>query len=168
MSEFASTRVMRFTPQGIAAVRLAIEGLRDQASTKKGSQGTPVMAEDLDTLAQLALREDLTEPYGENLEIDTTKRFSDRFEMGRYLAGLVTDARAERDTGLWTWLSMIYLSQLLARRKFDPVKRIRRHLHLFGPMESPQHRRGAHHRMARTTVVIVRIGRGIRPFKRLT
>jgi len=117
MSEFANIPVMRFTHQGIATVRLAIEGLRDQGSTKKGSQGTPISAEELSALAQLALRQDLVEPYDDMLEIDTTKQFASRYDMGRYLAGIVTNAQAERDTGLWTWISMVYLSQLLARRK---------------------------------------------------
>ncbi len=117
MSDFASTRVMRFTPQGISAVRLAIEGLRDQASSKKGSLGTPISPDDLDTLAQLALRDDLTEAFEEKLEIDTSRQFASRFEMGCYLAGIVTHAKAEQDDGLWTWISMVYLAQLLARRK---------------------------------------------------
>lgn len=117
MSEFACTQVMRFTEQGLATVRLAIEGLRDQGSTKKGSQGTPITSEELDTLSQLALRQDLVEPYAEKAEIDTSKQFASRYDMGRYLAGLITHSQAERDAGLWTWVSMVYLSQLLARRK---------------------------------------------------
>jgi len=117
MSEFAITKVMRFTEQGIAAVRLAIEGLRDQGTTKKGSQGTPISSEELETLSQLALKQDLVETYTANVEIDTSKQFSSRYDMGQYLAGIVTDPQAEQDAGLWTWISMVYLSQLLARRK---------------------------------------------------
>ena len=103
MSEFACTQVMRFTEQGLATVRLAIEGLRDQGSTKKGSQGTPITSEELDTLSQLALRQDLVEPYAEKAEIDTSKQFASRYDMGHYLAGLITHSQAERDAGLWTW-----------------------------------------------------------------
>lgn len=117
MSEFASTQVMRFTDQGIAAVRLAIEGLRDRGSTKKGSQGTPISSAEVDTLSQLALRQDLVEPYDEKEEIDTSKQFASRYEMGQYLTSVIKQPQAERDTGLWTWISMIYLSQLLARRR---------------------------------------------------
>ncbi|MAW90587.1 MAG: hypothetical protein CL574_05740 [Altererythrobacter sp.] len=117
MSGFESTQVMRFTPNGIAAVRLAIEGLRDEASTKKGSQGTPILSDQLESLAQLALRQDLVEAFASNLTIDTTREFANRYEMGRYLASIVTSAQAEKDTGLWTWISMVYLSQLLAPRK---------------------------------------------------
>lgn len=117
MSGFACTQVMRFTEHGLGTVRLAIEGLRDQSYTKKGSQGTPITSEELDSLVQLALRQDLVEAYDEKAEIDIGKQFASRYDMGRYLAGVVTHAQAERDAGLWTWISMVYLSQLLARRK---------------------------------------------------
>ncbi|WP_108788693.1 hypothetical protein [Erythrobacter sp. Alg231-14] len=117
MSEFASTKVMRFTDEGIAAVRTAIEGLRDEGSTKKGSQGTAISPEELDTLSKLARRQDLIEPYTEQVEIDPSKQFSSRYDMGQYLAGIITHMKAERDAGLWTWISMVYLSQLLARRQ---------------------------------------------------
>jgi hypothetical protein len=117
MSEFAHTQVMRFTEHGLTAVRLAIESLRDQGSTRKGSQGTPITSEELNSLSQLALRPDLVEPYDEKTEIDTSRQFASRYEMGSYLAGIVTRTQAEHDAGLWTWISMIYLSQLLPRRK---------------------------------------------------
>lgn len=116
MSNSTHTQVMRFTEHGLATVRRAIEGLRDQASTKKGSQGTPISPEELDTLSQLAHRRDLVEPYGEKAEIDTSKVFDDRYDMGRYLARIVPHAKAESEAGLWTWISMVYLSQLLTRR----------------------------------------------------
>lgn len=117
MSDFASMQVMRFTDQGVAAVRLAIEGLRDQGTTKKGSQGSPISSEELETLSQLALRKDLVEEYPEKVGIDISKQFSSRYEMGQYLAGILTHSQAERDAGLWTWISMVYLGQLLAPKK---------------------------------------------------
>ena len=116
MSQINNIELMRFNVKGMAAVRLAIEGLRSEASTKKGSLGTPISAEEMETLSQIAFRADLTETVGQGQAIDAARQFSNRFDMSEYLASIVTNPQAEADDGLWTWISMLYIGQLLALR----------------------------------------------------
>lgn len=108
--------VMRFTDKGITEVRMTIESLRKEAHTKKGSQGTPISREEASALSALAKRADLVEAVPEFGEIDTSTRFENRMAMGEYLAKTISAGTADDDKGLWTWISMIYLDQLLAPR----------------------------------------------------
>jgi len=108
--------LMRFNEKGMTAVRVAIEALRSEASTGKGSQGTPISSEGVETLSRLACRPDLTEAVGQGKEIDPTRQFINRFDMSEYLAGIVSTPQSETDDGLWTWISMLYIRQLLAPR----------------------------------------------------
>ncbi|MBK7161067.1 MAG: hypothetical protein IPH79_00615 [Sphingomonadales bacterium] len=116
MTQPDDIKLLRFNEKGMSAVRLAIEGLRSDASTKKGSQGTPISAEDVESLSQLAFRSDLTEPVSPGVEIDPSRQFLNRFDMSEYLAGIVTNSQAEADDGIWTWISILYISQLLVHR----------------------------------------------------
>jgi len=107
---------MRFNVKGMATVRLLIEGLRSEASTKKGSQGTPISSDEMELLYETATRSDLTETVGLGQEIDAARQFKDRFDMSEYLASIVANPQAETDDGLWTWVSMLYVRQLLTPR----------------------------------------------------
>lgn len=115
MNDLSQLGIHRFNIKGMNAVRLAIEGLRSEGTTGKGSQGTPASPDEVDTLRALSLRQDLIEPVG-NGTIDADRLFSNRFEMSQYLAEVIKDEKATNDDGLWTWISMVYISQLLAPR----------------------------------------------------
>lgn len=116
MNDASQLQLHRFNEKGVAAVRLAIEGLRSQGNTGKGSQGTPIAAEQIESLRALSLRDDLIESTGYGA-IDAGRLFPNRFDMSEYLAQMIGDPKAEGDDGLWTWISMVYISQLLAPRK---------------------------------------------------
>ncbi len=116
MNDVSHFEIHRFNARGVSAVRLAIEGLRSQGNTGKGSQGTPIAAEQIEALRALSLRDDLIEPAGCGT-IDASRLFPNRFVMSEYLAHVIGDPKAEGDDGLWTWISMVYISQLLAPRK---------------------------------------------------
>jgi hypothetical protein len=110
-------QVMRFSETGLVRVRLAIESLRNKEHAGKGSLGSPVSKQEVEALRSLAFNTDLLERTETAVPIDPGMLFADRFEMSRYLAGVITSAAAETDRGLWTWLSIVYIEQLLAPRK---------------------------------------------------
>lgn len=112
----SNIELRRFNEKGMTTVRLALEALRSEASSRKGSQGTPISVEEVETLSQIAFRAELVEPVGQNPEIDAARQFPDRFDMSEYLASIVSTPQAETDDGLWTWISLLYIRQLLAPR----------------------------------------------------
>lgn len=116
MTRINNIQLMRFNEKGMTAVRLTLEGLRSESTTKKGSQGTPISLDELETLSELAYKSDLVEAVNHGQEIDASKQFPNRFDMSEYLAGIVVNSQSESDDGLWTWISMLYIRQLLAPR----------------------------------------------------
>jgi hypothetical protein len=63
----------------------------------------------------LLRKEDLYEIVTPGVTINPLKEFANRFEAAEYLYQTLGEAGIpdlERDTGIWTWLSAIYMSQL--------------------------------------------------------
>lgn len=109
--------IRRLTDNGLAAMRQEIERLSDKRYQFKGSQGTPLTEDSLEPLRQMVLNDEITEPLETLRELDPAKTFSNRFQMGAYLSDIITDERHFNDAGLWAWLTLVYLTQVLAKNK---------------------------------------------------
>jgi hypothetical protein len=63
---------------------------------------------------------DLTSEPFLDVEIDETRKFASRFELGEYLTSIfisfeVNDLLSEKNDGLWAWIAALYMNQLLGK-----------------------------------------------------
>ncbi len=96
---------------------------------KMSSQGVDRFREYIQSLKnapQLPHPDLNTEPYSHEfqplVDIDETKNFSTRIEIGRYLTGILQKANTDRsiiieNSGIWTWLAYLWFGQLCPLRQ---------------------------------------------------
>lgn len=104
----SEVKVRRFNQAGLTAFSELLDHLNnvpDRAVWHEGSE----LQEQAETLLFSEQYSDETE---EDILIDTEKRFENRFEFGRYLFGLFGHQHLERDTGLLSWLALLYFDQI--------------------------------------------------------
>lgn len=106
------TPVLRFNEKGIQKFSRLMDSMKREEYEYKGSQGTPISAEQIKEIKQLASDTELTEDTKLG-QIDSGKIFSNRFEMGKYLSQTISYEAHYKDSGLWAWISCLYFDQLL-------------------------------------------------------
>lgn len=107
-----------FSEQGVDKVRSAIDAHTD--GSKKGSHGAPISLDDLNEIIGMASDDSLLEKTNLSIQLDETKKFKSSYELGEYVFSLLKDNNPEEiDSGVWTWLAIVYISQLLRYRKKD-------------------------------------------------
>lgn len=106
----------RFNSDGIKALKDIFEMARSGITSSAAAKFTQ---NDLEAVTQLAFEPNLTEPaYGFVLHDD--RKFSNRFELGKYLADTIPSNSAAGDyenVGFWSWISAVYIDQILKPNK---------------------------------------------------
>ena len=110
-------KLYRFTDHGKSLVRQQIEALRKAETSFKGSQGTPISSEQMQSLKALAFDPSLREEVSDQCVLDLGLVFPSRYDLGRYLCEILPGRELEGDDNFWTWLSVAYIDQLLAPKK---------------------------------------------------
>ena len=111
-------KLQYFNQLGLDKVRTELSALT--GDIKKGSHGTPVSESTVDSCTSLAVDSKLVEEVNPQYEIDENKQFESSFELGQYLFKQFNSVAVRNlEAGVWTWLSMIYLKQLLRKSKID-------------------------------------------------
>jgi len=109
-------KVRRFTEQGVAAVKAAFD--IHLSGMTKGVHGIPIQEADLQQLMALADDEDLLEADELSVSIDPSIRFGSSLDLGKHLCKQFEHMEFDaRSSGIWTWLAVVYLDQLLERDK---------------------------------------------------
>lgn len=123
-------KVRKFTKDGVAVVKAAIDGYL--SGMTKGFHGIQIEESDLKQIMELADDEDLLEPEALNVSIDPTKTFDSSHELGKYLCKqfLTMDVDA-RSSGLWTWIAMVYLDQLVERDRQSKPRLLSSYRYIF-------------------------------------
>jgi len=150
------TNICSFSTEGIEIVRAQIDSHASNLS--KGSHGARIDDSELAEIAQLAENDDLLEDSPYEIEIDTSQKFASSYDLGAYLCkqfGSVDISPGK--IGIWTWLSIAYLSQLLNQTKdgrfllgrsyryvFEADNRLRYYRHLVFMPTYLVHRLGEH------------------------
>ena len=98
------TKIYRFNDNGLKAFNSFIEQTRDFES-----RGNPKMP-----LPPLVTDSSLTEVVSKKSSIDSSKKFSNRYEMAEYLTSEWKDFSNVQyeDIGAWSWLAALYFDQL--------------------------------------------------------
>lgn len=108
-----------FNQEGIDRFRSMIDAERNKGSAR---QATLVGDDFVSSIEALADDPALTEALEGGIEIDTLKKFGNRFDMGTYLDQILpSDISVVQHTnvGLWSWISAVHFRQLLERSKSD-------------------------------------------------
>ena len=137
--------ISRLTPAGIEMLWDHVSGCREDKAAKNPVRPLPV-----------ELRSDpkLREQVGGAVEIDLERKFSSRFEFGKYICdqfGASWKGEFLDDPGIWAWLAVAYWDQFTAAG-------VSRHEH-YVPLIGPYARRLGHERLdyrscARTPVML--------------
>ena len=108
--------VRRFSLEGIKTVRSAIDS--HLTEMRKGLHGIPVSSDELNKIIHLAYEEEMLEPQSLSVKVDPGVGFKSSYDLGKYLCNRFMDMEFDAsDSGLWTWVAVIYLAQLLERNK---------------------------------------------------
>lgn len=109
-------KLHNFNEAGLDAVRIELNTLT--GNLKKGSHGVPVNESEIDKCISLSNDPNLVEEAILQIEVDENKVFKSSFELGNYLFTQFSGADVRSlDVGVWTWLSLLYLKQLLKKGK---------------------------------------------------
>ena len=107
----------RFNEKGIAAFQKLIDDEKKDIDPKKAAE---VDGTFIDNVKKLTLDEDLTEKLEVDIPIDNNQMFSTRKEFGELVIDLVgkhNDSFGYSNQGFWSWISAVYIDQLLEKTK---------------------------------------------------
>jgi len=108
---------------------LGIQAFRDLINEKRitVSHSAPAIVDEefIESVVALCFDENLTTSLRDKCEIDETKIFHTRFEVGKYLHDQLPKESNEivpDNDGLWTWISALYFEQLLESKSRNTFK----------------------------------------------
>ena len=112
-----TTELKVFNEEGIDRFRSMIDTERN-----KGSAFKATLVDDafVSSIEALALEPEHTKVLAAGFGIDTTRKFTDRYDMGAYLDQILPSDIAivqHTNVGLWSWISAVYFHQLLEKTK---------------------------------------------------
>ena len=106
----------QFTNSGVEQLR---EIFAEARLGLKSTQAAKIDEAALDKINDLVYNDELTSKIP-SVEVDPNKIFQSRLELGQYLASVVPDGSnfaAYQHTGFWSWISALYITQLLEPNK---------------------------------------------------
>lgn len=110
------TKIRSFSDEGIEAVRALIDSHVSKLS--KGSHGAQIDESVLAEIVALADDDDLLNDTPYSIDIDTALKFASSYDLGAYLCKQFDNVNMSVEaTGVWTWISVSFLAQLLNRTK---------------------------------------------------
>lgn len=111
-----------FNANGLQAFSKLISEQREKVQPKKAALVGEAFIEDA---RALALDENLTMAVPGGSDLDADMVFSDRCEMGRYLSEILPGEISKiqpTNIEMWSWISAVYLGQLLEKNKSNGYK----------------------------------------------
>lgn len=115
-------KVASFNSAGIQAFK---DIIAEQRMTVSHSAPAIVDKEFVEKIVALCFDKNLSSPLPSNCEIDETQNFATRFEVGKYLHNQLSKESSEigpHNVGLWTWISALYLTQILESKNSHSFK----------------------------------------------
>lgn len=112
----AIVKLREFNRAGLKKFENLLDKLKDNPSL---AQWNDKLRGDID---EILFSNEFTSEFGEDYEIDKSKKFENRYDFGKYLYGIFRNRHVEKEIGMLSWLALLFFDQIC--KKSDKSNRL--------------------------------------------